>query len=71
MARQTTYPPLNEVQRERLKTAPAAYYLQKSEDTLRKWRMDGSGPRELNPIKVGHHLLWSTAEIKALLGVQA
>lgn len=66
------YPHIKLVNSERVKTKAAAHYLQKDANTLRRWSC-GSVPLPvgLKPVKVGHHLLWSVAEIKKLLGVAA
>lgn len=64
---QVTYPAIDDICAELIKTKPAAYYLHKAENTLRKWSCSGTTPAGLKPIKIGHHLLWSVAEIKALL----
>lgn len=62
------YEPLNEVARTHVNTAQAAYYLNRSPQTLREWSSKGTGL--LKPLRLGGPLLWPVAEIKRLMGVQ-
>lgn len=48
-------------------TAAAAYYLNRSPQTLREWSSRGTGL--LVPIRVGVRLAWPVSEIKKLMGV--
>ena len=65
---QELYPPLAEVTRPNLKTAEAAFYLNRSCQTLRGWAcVSGTGP--IRPRRIGGILAWPTAEVKALAGV--
>lgn len=65
MNKDAVYPPLEEVTRPILKTAEAAYYPNRSPQTLRLWSCNDNGP--IKPIDVGGRLGWSTAEIRKLL----
>jgi hypothetical protein len=63
-------PPLAEINRPNLTTKEASFYLNRSPQTLRGWACrSGTGP--LKPRRIGGILAWSTAEVKALCGVQA
>ena len=62
-----TYLPLEAITKPQLKTAEAAYYLNRSQQTLRFWAMKGSG--DITPIRVNGRLAWSVSKIKHLLGV--
>ena len=62
------YLPLEQVTRPNLKTDEAAFYLNRSAQTLRIWACrSGTGP--IRPRRIGGLLAWSTAEVKALAGV--
>ncbi|TAK87091.1 MAG: hypothetical protein EPO09_18990 [Aquabacterium sp.] len=63
-----SFPPIESVTRPTVETAAAAYYLNRSQQTLRIWSCLESGP--LRPIRVNGRLAWSVAEIKRVLGVQ-
>lgn len=62
------YPPLEQITRPNLKTEEAAFYLNRSAQTLRIWACrSGTGP--IRPRRIGGLLAWNTAEVKALAGV--
>ena len=62
------YLPLEQVTRPNLKTDEAAFYLNRSAQTLRIWACrSGTGP--MKPRRIGGLLAWNTAEVKALAGV--
>ena len=61
------YLPLEQVNRPNLTTAEAAYYLNRRPQTLRCWACLENGP--LRPTRIGGLLAWSTATVKALVGV--
>ena len=63
------YQPLEQVTRPNLKTAEAAFYLNRRPQTLRAWACLENGP--LRPIRIGGLLAWPTATVKALAGVTA
>lgn len=57
--------PLELETRPRIPTENAAYYLSRKAQTLRGWACLETGP--IRPIRVNGRLLWSVAEIRALL----
>ncbi|PIZ22846.1 MAG: hypothetical protein CO065_03485 [Comamonadaceae bacterium CG_4_9_14_0_8_um_filter_57_21] len=61
--------PLEQVTRPNLKTEEAAHYLNRRPQTLRAWACLENGP--IRPRRIGGLLAWSTAEVKALAGVQS
>ena len=61
--------PLEQVTRPNLKTEEAAHYLKRRPQTLRAWAMR-DGIEGLRPKRIRGLLAWSTAEVKALAGVQ-
>ena len=61
------YLPLEQVTRPNLKTAEAAFYLNRAPQTLRAWACLENGP--IRPRRVGGLLAWATVEVKALAGV--
>ena len=62
------YPQLGEISRPTVETAAAAYYLNRSPQTLRLWACKENGP--LRPIRLHGRLHWSVDEIcKLLAGV--
>lgn len=63
-----TYPPIEHETRPVVDTRAAAYYLNRSPDTLRTWSCLGTGP--VQPIRVGARLGWPTASIRQVLGVE-
>ena len=63
----TSFIPLDGETRSHLSTKDAAYHLDRSTGTLRRWHNEQSGP--ITPIKIGSKLLWSVSDIRELLGV--
>jgi hypothetical protein len=63
------FPPLGQVTKPNLKTAEAAFYLDRAAQTLRAWACLENGP--IRPRRIHGLLAWSTAEVKALAGVTA
>jgi hypothetical protein len=63
------FPPLALVTRPNLTTAETAYYLNRRPQTLRGWACLENGP--LRPVRIGGLLAWSTATVKALVGLVA
>ena len=61
------YLPLEQVTRPNLTTAETAYYLNRRPQTLRGWACLENGP--MKPRRIGGLLAWSTATVKALVGV--
>ena len=61
--------PITQETRSAIPNNDAAYYLSRSPQTLRSWACLENGP--IRPIRVHGRLFWSTAEIKALLNVEA
>ena len=66
-ALQINYLPLEAITKPQFKTVEAAYYLNRSQQTLRFWAMKGIG--DITPIRVNGRLAWSVSKIKHLLGV--
>ncbi|WP_371435412.1 hypothetical protein [Polaromonas sp.] len=62
-----THPPIEAVNRPTVDTAGAAYYLNRSQQTLRGWSSRGDGP--MRPIRMNGRLAWPVADIKKLMGV--
>lgn len=62
-----SFPPLNDLTRPTVPTDQAAYYLDRSPQTLRQWACLENGP--LRPLRVYGRLAWPVSGIKALLGV--
>ena len=60
--------PLQAETRAALDTKEAARHLLREPQTLRSWACKGSGP--IKPIRIGGRLLWRTADIRRLLGVE-
>lgn len=56
---------LEQETRTRVPTDNAAYFLSRKAQTLRSWACLETGP--IKPIRVNGRLLWSVAEIRALL----
>lgn len=50
-------------------TAHAAFYLDRSPQTLRTWACKGTGP--IKPLNIGGRLAWPVAKIREVLGVSA
>lgn len=63
----THFQPLTEITRPNLKTAEAAFYLNRAPQTLRAWACLENGP--LRPKRIAGILAWNTAEVKALVGI--
>ena len=63
----TTLPPLEQVTKPNLTTGECAHYLNRRPQTLRGWASTEAGP--LRPKRIHGLLAWSTAEVKALVGV--
>ena len=61
------FPALETVTKPNLKTAEAAFYLDRAAQTLRAWACLENGP--IRPKRIGGLLAWSTTEVKALAGV--
>ncbi|RYH30186.1 MAG: DNA-binding protein [Alcaligenaceae bacterium] len=61
------FQPLEHEERAAVDTAAAAFYLSRSEQTLRKWSCLQEGP--IRPIRINGRLAWPTATLKKLLGV--
>lgn len=67
-ARNETYPPLESVNKPNLTTKEAAHYLDRSPQTLRIWKCNGTGL--VRPLSILGRLAWPTAEVKrVVLGV--
>jgi hypothetical protein len=60
--------PLHAETRAALDTKEAARHLRREAQTLRSWACKGTGP--IKPIRIGGRLLWRTADIRRLLGVE-
>ncbi len=61
------FPDIRTESRTHVKTAIAAHWLGRQEQTLRGWASAESGP--LRPIRVSGKLAWNVSEIRKLLGV--
>lgn len=61
------YPPIEQVTRPNLTTSEAAYYLNRSDQTLRIWACKGTGP--ITPINICGRLAWPVSELRRLCGV--
>ena len=61
------FPPLDNITSSTVTTAAAAYYLNRSPQTLRKWACFENGP--IRPIRINGRLAWGVKEIKKLLGL--
>lgn len=68
-ARNETYPPLESVNKPNLTTKEAAHYLDRSPQTLRIWKCNGTGL--VRPIRINGRLAWPVKEIRRLLGSAA
>lgn len=60
-----SFPPLSLVNRPTVPTAPAAYYLNRKDQTLRSWACFDNGP--IRPVRINGRLAWSVQAIKDLL----
>ena len=61
-----SFTPLELEGRTAVKTAAAAYYLCRHQQTLRSWACKDNGP--LRPIRINGRLAWSVSDIRRLLG---
>lgn len=61
------YPPLHLETRDAVDTATAAYYLNRSPQTLRGWSCLETGP--LRPLRINGRLAWKTDDLRRVLGV--
>lgn len=59
-------PPLEEITTPMVSTEVAAFYLNRTEQTLRTWACKGKGP--LQPQRVNGRLGWPVAEIRKIVG---
>ncbi|MES2355200.1 MAG: hypothetical protein V4568_12530 [Pseudomonadota bacterium] len=59
------FPPLESVTKPTVDTAACAYYLNRAEQTLRKWACLENGP--IRPIRINGRLAWKVADLQALL----
>ena len=50
-----------------LPTPEAAFHLNRAQQTLRLWAMDGSGPLQCR--RINGRLAWPVADLRKLLGV--
>lgn len=64
---QTQPTPLERETRAALPTSEAAFHLSRSQQTLRVWAMNESGP--LRPVRVHGRLAWKVADLRRVLGV--
>jgi hypothetical protein len=62
------YLPIDREPRVAVDTETAAYHLGRAPQTLRVWACYENGP--LRPLRVNGRLLWPTAELRKLLGVE-
>ena len=62
-----SFTPLRDETRSHVSTANAAWHLDKTDQCLRLWAMNGSGP--VRPVKVGGRLMWPVDQIRAVLGL--
>lgn len=63
------FPDIRTESRTHVKTAIAAHWLGRQEQTLRGWACLENGP--IRPIRVSGKLAWNVSEIRHLLGVTA
>jgi hypothetical protein len=59
------FPPLHQVTRPTVPTAAAAYYLNRADQTLRKWACLENGP--IRPIRINGRLAWKVSDLQELL----
>ena len=62
---QQIFPPLDSVTSCTITTAAAAYYLNRSPQTLKKWACLENGP--IRPIRINGRLAWRVSDLVALL----
>nr|WP_084651285.1 hypothetical protein [Ottowia thiooxydans] len=65
--RDEAYPPIESITKPTVPTPQAAYYLNRSKQTMRIWAMR---EHPIRPIRVHGRLAWAVADIKRLLGVE-
>ncbi len=68
-AKQVNLTPLDNDARAAIPTAEAARHLGRAQQTLRLWASQDTGP--LRPVRVHGRLLWPTAELRKLVGLEA
>jgi hypothetical protein len=61
-----SFTPIDLEIRTAVKTAAAAYYLCRHQQTLRSWASKDNGP--LRPIRINGRLAWPVSDIRRLLG---
>ncbi|HPW27997.1 MAG TPA: hypothetical protein PLL01_01275 [Rhodoferax sp.] len=61
------FPPLDTITSPTVATKPAAFYLNRAEQTLRVWACHENGP--IRPLRVYGRLAWSVSDIKRVMGV--
>lgn len=66
---QSVFPPLETVTSPTVDNAAAAYYLNRSKQTMRLWACNESGP--IRPLRINRRLAWPTADIRRLTGMGA
>lgn len=66
---ESTFPPLELVNRPTVPTEQAAHYLLRRPQTLRGWASAETFPAGLRPIRINGRLGWPVAGIRAALGV--
>lgn len=64
-----TFPPLETVTSPTVDNAAAAYYLNRTKQTMRLWACNENGP--IRPLRINRRLAWPTAEIRRLTGMVA
>lgn len=67
--RNKQYPAIEQITATAVPTPQAAFYLNRSNCTLRTWACKENGP--LRPLKISGRLAWPVSEIRRLLGVSA
>lgn len=64
---QEIYPPITSLTREYLTTAEAAFYLNRTQQTLRAWAKQGG---IITPARIHNRLAWPVGEVRKILGVK-
>ena len=59
------YPSLSQITSDTVPTEPAAYYLNRKPQTLRKWACLQNGP--LRPVRIYGRLAWKVSDIKLIV----
>jgi hypothetical protein len=62
----TNFPSLDEITAPTVNTQAAAYYFNRSQQTLRIWACKQTGP--LQPLVVNGRLAWRVSDIRQILG---